>query len=113
MSSSDLRRAIRRRKSSRSHQGARYPAELQSQVVEYVRAQRTAGRPIRAIASELGLPINTLNRWSVKAATLSRVRQVEVVDRSPAGSPVLISPTGHRVEGLDWASLALLLERLS
>lgn len=112
MSSSDLRRAIRRQQTTRSHKGARYPAELRRQVVEYVKAQRSEGRPIRAIAAALGLPVNTLTRWSTKA-TPGRVRRVEVVGPSPASSVVLISPRGHRVEGLDLPSLALLLERLS
>lgn len=112
MSSSELRRAIRRQQSTRSHQGSRYPAELRRQVAEYVEAERSEGRPIRAIAAELGLPINTVTRWSTTSRA-GRVRRVEVVGPSPASSVVLISPSGHRVEGLDLPSLALLLERLS
>ena len=112
MSRSNLRRAIDRQKSSRSHRGARYPSELRHQVVEYFRAQRSEGRPLREIASELGLPINTLNRWSGKTDS-GRVRRVEVVEPPPSGSPVLICASGHRVEGLDLSSLAHLLERLA
>jgi hypothetical protein len=113
MSSSDLRRAIDRQKSSCSDRGARYPAELRHQVAEYFRAQRSEGRPLREIASELGLPINTLNRWSERTDASGRVRRVEVVESPPSGSPVLICASGYRVEGLDLSSLALLLERLA
>jgi hypothetical protein len=71
------------------------------------------------IAEELGLSRHSVLAWSEASQALVRLRPVEVVsDPAPprAGStvlatpsPVLISPKGYRVEGLDVDTLAALL----
>ncbi|MFQ5600894.1 MAG: hypothetical protein ACE5G2_10115 [Candidatus Krumholzibacteriia bacterium] len=65
------------------------------------------------LASDLGLPPNTLTRWCSAAARV--LEQVEIVPRPPesAPGPVLVSASGHRVEGLTVEDLAILLGRLS
>ncbi|MHA2313385.1 MAG: hypothetical protein ACXADF_18005 [Candidatus Thorarchaeota archaeon] len=111
---SRLRAAIRRQQSSRSHQAVRYPSDLRQRVIDYVRAGRSRGESNQSLANDLGLALNTVRRWSAdRSGRFERVRIVEKDGGAPGERLVLITRSGHRVEGLGLSSLATLLERLS
>jgi len=107
-----LHSAIRRQRDSKRTKAARYSSHLKAAVVDHVRSRRTAGIPFETLSVELGLPVNTLRRWIEGGAR--KVATVEVVEGPRAlSSPVLVTPSGHRVEGLSLAALAELLVRLT
>jgi len=111
---SRLRAVIRRHQSGRSHRAVRYSSDLQQRVVDFVRAGRSRGESYQSLASDLGLPLNTVRRWTARrSGQFERVRIVEKNGGTAEDRPVLITRSGHRVEGLSPSSLAVLLERLS
>jgi hypothetical protein len=113
MSLKELRAAIRRQQVRRSHQGARYSADVQQAVREFTRAQRSRGFSCGSIAGEIGLPINTLQRWCARELRAGALAPVEILEERVPERMVFVSASGHRVEGLSLESLAFLLERLS
>lgn len=120
------------------------PTGLRSEVVALAQDRRRSGQALEEIADEIGVSSSALQRWvaadsdgkrqpSVRAArperTVSGLRQVKIVDRSPAaaapshligradrlsnaGVLTLVAPNGYRIEGLDVESAARLLEAL-
>lgn len=103
------------RASIEQHQEARafrYPLQLKQAVAEFARAQRSAGVPYEALATELGLSINTVRRWC-EGMREGRMAKVELTLPASSRDPVLVTRTGHRVEGLTLSALGDLLERLS
>lgn len=107
-----LRRAIDRHRGSRVHQSFRYPSALKQCVAEYTRSQRLAGVPYAALVVELGLPLNTLRRWCEESSA-GRLASVELSADPASDGPVLVTRSGHRVEGLSLRALCEVLERLS
>lgn len=105
-----------------------YPPDVRQRAAAYVRARRAAGVRPDAIATELGISRHSVLAWSRAAEEARRLELVPVVvmtgepppllgaDSRPAPavvpSPVLVSPRGFRVEGLDVQALGALLERL-
>jgi hypothetical protein len=79
------------------------------------------GKRLGAAATALGVGVGTLERW-IEAATPSsqKLRQVDVVEsdevldegRNSGLGLTLATASGHRVEGLTLAEVALLLEAL-
>ena len=66
-------------------------------------------------AAELGLSRSSVLGWTARASAPAVFVPVEVVlDPRPTPPPALalVSPRGYRVEGLDAATIAVLLERL-
>jgi transposase-like protein len=112
MTQKNLQTAIRRERRGQRRKALRYPAKLREAVVEFVRGERSRGTSLISLADALDLPINTLSRWCEKYERGSRLAPVEVVSGGPADGPVLVTPSGHRVEGLSVESLFQLLERL-
>lgn len=103
----------------RPGRGARYPASLRTEAVEIASEDLAGGAGLARVAGELGLGPVTLRRWIEAAAHRPRqLRPVEVVEGARPGereageSLVLVTATGHRVEGLALAEVALLLEAL-
>lgn len=95
-----------------SGRGRRYTPELCDQVIAAVQSARDAGRTWDAVAIELGVPAITSKRW-VEPVAVSRdvkMRPVRVVAES--ASLTLVTLSGHRVTGLDFATAAELLRRL-
>ncbi|HKY34200.1 MAG TPA: hypothetical protein VJV23_16855 [Candidatus Polarisedimenticolia bacterium] len=110
-----LRNALRRQ---RRYGGlrTRYPLSLRQQVARHARERLAAGERLAPIAASLDLALASLQRW-VAAESSERIRPV-VVDvasdlRSHTSTAVLVTPSGIRVEGLDVAQLATLLNVLS
>jgi hypothetical protein len=83
-------------------------------VVDFVLAGRARGESDQSLANDLGVALNTVRRrTAVRSGQFERVRVVERPEDLSKEQPVLITRSGHRVEGLDLGSLVTLLERLS
>lgn len=105
---------LRFRQESAHREGLRYPVSLRQIAREYAALASGQGRSRREIAASLGLPEATLSRWQQQepnAAENSSLHEVVVVDRAGEG-PVLIMPSGMRVEGLRLAELVSVLGAL-
>lgn len=95
--------------------GLRYPRELRQLAVQYAAAAAEA-LSRREIASALGLSEATLMRWQ-RSEVVARwgpaaLHEVIVVDQAGASRPVLVMPSGVRVEGLSVGELVSVLECL-
>jgi hypothetical protein len=112
MTGKQLQAAIQEQRRNRSHGAARYPANLRKAVADFVRAERSQGRTLGSIAEMLGLPVNTLRLWSGKHPSEGRLESIQVVSNAAPESPVLVTRSGLRVEGLSMSSVVELLERL-
>ena len=93
----------------------RYPAAFRGAVTAVTRAQVRQGIAVNRVASALGLPARSLARWlATPAPVLRPVTIAAPVAAAPAppSMPVLITPRGVRVEGLDRAALIAVLQAL-
>jgi len=92
-----------------------YPAEIRHRVGRYAQRRRDQGCSWHAIARETGISINALQKWTA-AVRESRPPtglvpvQIRPCSEETIPAPVLITPGGYRVEGLDLAGCALLLQ---
>lgn len=99
----------------------RYPAELRAMLCAAVRAARAEGQTVAAISAAVGVPWETLSRWTGAATTSTpshqpraSFRPVELVEATPPRSPLVVhGPLGLRVELADVAALAELLRALA
>ena len=94
----------------------RYPAAFRAAVTAVTRAQVRQGIAVTRVAGALGLPTRSLMRW---LATPGRpvLRPVAIAAPAamapgPTPTPVLITPRGVRVEGLDRAAPIAVLQAL-
>ena len=98
--------------------GRTWPRPLREKVARYVLSRRQQGATYELLAQTLGVPPNTLHRWSHSlkhdAATTDEgpFRRVQFVDEG-ASSMTLHGPYGLRVEGLDLDTLVALWKRLA
>jgi transposase-like protein len=100
----------------------RFPPELKARLVEWARGELERGRGASEVADALGVPWESLSAWlgrrPGRRVAGTQVRAVRVVPSrvslAPAGTrgPLLRSPAGYLVEGLDVDGLAQLLRRL-
>lgn len=100
---------------SRRRERRRYPADLRAKAVEYGRAVRVQGGSVTTAARDLGLRVATLQKWMRVADPATRsaaFREVALVDERVAGGVVVITPRGLRIEGLAFAEIAALIERI-
>lgn len=115
-----FREAERRRHPQRPRNVVRYPPSLKHRVVVLARRRRGQGASLWRIGQELGLGQQTLRGW-MKSTPAPRMRVVKVVPpdlpregaRSEPGHPVLTTPKGYRVEGLNLEALTGLLRALA
>jgi transcriptional regulator with XRE-family HTH domain len=106
-----LRREIGERRSTRG----RLRRELRERCEEYAASQSAAGASHKAIAMALGVSAMSVQRWlrgKPKADALVRVRVASPRPAAVVARPVLTTPRGLRVEGLDLDALCLVLARL-
>jgi hypothetical protein len=117
----DVRALLRANRPKAWAQG--YPAAVRDRVCTYVAERRAVGATVGMVAAELGLSRHSVLAWTEARQTRGHLRPVEVVadPEPPTGVapqasvarapplPVLISPNGYRVEGLDVGALAALL----
>ena len=101
-----------RRELARVERGQWYPAALRERAASWARAQREVGATWREIAATLDLPAETLRRWT--STTTPAVRPalvpIEIVNEAEAENHGtddrgvrIITPGGHRIEGLTTA----------
>lgn len=102
----------------------RYPAAFQATALALARPRLGRGQSIARVARELGLPSQALGRWLGRPPTPGPtpsgvVRPVAVTPEPTAATPraatrlVLLTPQGHRVEGLDREGLIAVLRALA
>lgn len=92
--------------------GLRYSQELRRVAMEYARAAEKRGKGRREIAETLGLSEATLSRWQQGDSGAVPLHEVVVVEGLGAGTPILVTPSGVRVEGLSVRELISVLEAL-
>ena len=89
----------------------RFPRELRARLIAYVRARHAEHVAMRTIAEELGISYESVRRWAHAAP--SPIRAVEIAPAVvSATTPVLVAPSGHRVEGLGRDDLIAVLRAL-
>ena len=96
---------------------ARYSRPLRAMAVEFVLKRKSEGGSFRSAAKILGISENSLQRWMKETVPQTpRFKPVDIVPETRANNeaqkPVLITPQGHRVEGLDVDGMAALLRNL-
>ena len=96
----------------------RYPAALRQAVVRVARQRQAHGDGVRRIAREVGVAPRTLELW-LRRRGAPRLRAVEIAPgaatavAAPEPRPVLITPHGFRIEGLELGALTTLLRALA
>jgi hypothetical protein len=103
-----LRSVLARRVSGR---GRRFSPDLRRQIWLVGRQLRDEGKSWNGIGAELGMRGERVRRLCEDAAP--GFAAVEVVNEIVARGLVLVTPSGFRIEGLDAASAAMLIRRLS
>ncbi len=83
----------------------RYPVAFRAAVAALTRTQLDQGASMHRVAGALGLPAQSLTRWLQHSAPPVlrpvTIRPDLVAPAPPAAGPVLLTPQGLRVEGLD------------
>lgn len=98
----------------------RFPEDLKQRVARWVRSELDRGVGAAAAAEQVGIPWESISRWIGRRPQLDRppkLRPVRVVESaravvSGAAGPILKSPNGFIVEGLDVPSLVEMLRYL-
>lgn len=107
----ELQRAIAAVKRRRIR---RYSATLRMRITAWVAERRAEGAWWCDVARPLGIPAQTLVRWSAPTARDGlAVLPVDVIDAPPAGTVTLVSATGLRVEGVAIAAAIAILRGLA
>lgn len=112
-----VRAEILRLRHGRPPTAVRYPNAIRQQVTAIARRRRAEGANVPAIAREIGVAPWTLELW-LRQPAAAVIRAVAVVSEAPRSSgapgagPVLITPEGLRVEGLDRDTLVAVLRAL-
>lgn len=90
----------------------RYPAPFRAAAATLTRTQLDQGTSVHRMAGALGLPARTLTRWLQQGAP--PVLRPVMVQPDPmlAAGPVLVTPQGLRIEGLDLDTLIAVLRLL-
>ena len=112
-----FRRQVEAHFGGRPGPGARYPLKLRFEAATLTRTALSGGARLRAISRRLGVGAGTLKCWldSPQPGT-EELRPVEIVEldepvevpRPGAGHLVLVTASGHRVEGLALEEVVLL-----
>jgi hypothetical protein len=97
-----------------------YPSSVRRQVGVWLRAQRDAGALWSRLGRQLGISATSASNWAralaapeEDRASFLPVQVIEDPSSTPTNTrPVLWTPTGYRVEGLDPQLLLQLLRNL-
>jgi transposase-like protein len=95
------------------HRRKRRSQEEKEALFAQIRAMKASGMTLKAIAHELGLSLATLSSWRSEFMATGAPGFRAVVTATVQPPPVLVTPSGYRVEGLDLATLAQLLRALA
>jgi hypothetical protein len=95
-----------------------FSSEARAEARNYTKWRVAAGARLGEVSAELGLNLWTLQRWLQQARTTtgsgSGFSEIQVTAPTMrANGPVVHGPCGTRVDGLDVAGVADLLQRLS
>lgn len=99
--------------------GLRYSKELRQLAVEYARQARAQGHGRSRISKRLGVSECTVVDWLRQGGEPGSPRRLQVHEvkvtepETVASHPVLVMPSGARVEGLSMGDLVVLLGVLS
>lgn len=90
--------------------GARYPVELRARITTWVITRRESGACWTEISEALGIPTQTLVRWTeASSAVGGEMKEVDVIDAPPYSTVTLVAPSGLRIEGVSIdAAIAIL-----
>jgi hypothetical protein len=95
-------------------QGRRYGAEVRDWIARVVKQMREGGASWRDVGEALGVPLETVRRiCNEREGSRASFVAVEVAPEVRRGAIALVTPGGHRVEGLDVETVAMLLARLA
>jgi hypothetical protein len=98
----------------RPGQGRRYGAGVRARIARVVKEMREGGASWRDVGEALGVPLETVRRICVeREGSRAGFVAVEVAPENRRGEISLVTPGGHRVEGLDVETVAVLLARLA
>ncbi|HEX3595379.1 MAG TPA: hypothetical protein VHU80_09765 [Polyangiaceae bacterium] len=94
--------------------GKRYPAAVKARIITLAQSRRREGRSWVQISGEVGVGFETLRRWCLAGGTKpSRAMvPVRVVPEDGARTVSVVSPSGHRVEGLTLQEAVAVLRAL-
>src|SRR5712692_11788968 len=112
-----LRAQVRRVQQGRPPTAVRYPIAIRRRATALARRRQAEGGEVTAIAREVGVAPWTLALW-LRRPRGAVMRTVDVVPDAPRATgsggsgPVVITPLGLRVEGLDRESLVAVLRAL-
>jgi transposase-like protein len=113
-----LRSQVRQFTNRRKPTATRYSAAFRAEVVSVARARVAEGVPVAGIARELGLRTQTLTLW-LRGTLAPKLRAVRV-ERDPRPAPVVsefrpvvVTPSGVRIEGLDFETLLRVVRSLA
>lgn len=106
----ELRDLVRTIAAVRKRGDARYPSKLRARITAWVEVQRKRGEWWTDISTALGMPAQTLVRWTESRRDVATdMRAVDVIDAPPIGTVTLIAPTGIRIDGVSIdAAIAIL-----
>ena len=114
----ELRTKVRRVQQGRPPTAVRYPVTIRRQITALARRRQAGGTDMPALARAVGVAPWTLALW-LRQSRGTVMRTVAVVPDAPHGtgaagsSPVVITPQGLRVEGLDRDTLITVLRALT
>ena len=87
--------------------------EQRAALIAQIRTMRAQGMTYRAIALDLGLNPQTVYSWRDElGGDAPGFQAVAVTITRPTTAPVVVTPQGYRIEGLDLGSMAQLLRAL-
>ncbi len=98
----------------RPGQGRRYGTRVRGRIARVAKQLREDGASWRDVGEALGMPLETVRRICVEHETSATgFVPVEITPEIRRDEIALVTPGGHRVEGLDLETVAALLARLA
>ena len=95
-----------------TRRGRCVPAELKQRASAWISRRRAEGSTVSELASELGIAVGTVLRWSGDVSRRGIVPVEIVPDAVVSKGVCVVSPSGFRIEGVTLAEAALLLREL-
>jgi hypothetical protein len=87
---------------------------VRDRIARVVKQMREGGASWRNVGEALGVPLETVRRiWVEREGSRAGFVAVEVAPEIRRGEISLVTTGGHRVEGLDVETVAVLLARLA
>jgi hypothetical protein len=98
----------------RPGQGRRYGAGVRDRISRVAKQMREEGSSWRDVGEALGMPVGTVQRiCGERETTAPGFVPVEITPDLRRGELAVVTPGGHRVEGLDLETAVALLVRLA